>query len=187
MWLLYLIFLFSIIITCLSLPIFFLLLFRWWKKKSWGRGVLLIPASLLLIFSYFVYDAFYPADEFYKAEATKILGYPLPIGSNIGSKSASYPDQHGDYAACAAIKLSTSDFDKLLQKVTTDSSFSIIHDSKSIIGGGELTYVTQSFTEGDYLYRFVGNTSASSRKRDAYVLVGFLIDHHTIVIYRTSS
>lgn len=82
------------------------------------RKILLIICILGgTVFSYMVFRAFYPADDFYVREFNDNAGLKLPNSVSIKAKTATYPDIHGSYTACAVLKLSENEFIKLRDQV----------------------------------------------------------------------
>jgi len=162
------------------------LLYVWFRKKGWSRTAWLFPV-LLLAYSYLWYDAFYPSNTFYEKEFIEITRIPWPISARIVNKASTYPDIHGDYSSCASLTVSRSDFNSLLDKVKKDSSFSLMDDKSLFIGSNTFHSVTKSFVASDYLYKFHGAKSPYMEKSGAYILMAFLTDYKTIIIYRTSS
>ena len=161
--------------------VFLFALYRRWQKRSRKATVFLILAGLLLPFSYLCYEAFYPSDSFYKEEFVTLTKLPFPVTGDIIKKSASYPDQHGDYAACARIEVSPTEYDRLLKHFANNPSYA--YDSTHFIGGEEFYSVANSIGKNDYLSRF----AAGDAIEGAYVFIGFLDDRKTIIVYRVSS
>lgn len=160
--------------------------YRWFRKKGWVKAAWIFPI-LLLAYGYIWYDALYPSDRFYKDEFVEITNTPLPASAKVIHKSASYPDQHGDYSSCAVIIVSSTDFETLFQKIKSDSSFSLMNQQSLFIGSTEFNDVAHDFTDSDYLSKFSGAKSKYAARWGAYVLVAFLADRKTIIIYRASS
>lgn len=84
-----------------------------WHKGPIGK----ILGSLLATWLAFnIYTAFYPMESFYRDEFVNVTGYKFPKSGKFKFKSASYPDFHGDYEACAVIEISEDDFQELKMK-----------------------------------------------------------------------
>jgi hypothetical protein len=163
-------------------PFVFILAFsKWRQKRNTKATIFLIVASLLLPWSYLCYDAFYPSDSFYKDVFAKLIKFPFPASGNIIRKSASYPDQHGDYAACAKIEVSPIEYDALLKHFTSSPSYA--YDSTNFIRGAEFDWVANSINKSQYASRFATGDVITG----AYVFIGFLRDKKTIIMYRVSS
>lgn len=176
-----------VIVLLFILPISVtLLLYSWLKRKGWKKTAFIFP-SLFAVYCYGWYDAFYPSNSFYKNEFTHIIQGPIFERASVISKSSSYPDIHGDYSACVAIELPQNDFNNLFDKIRKDSAFSAITNHNSIIGSAELHNVLESVNNKSYLAQFQGDKLSYKRSSGAYVLISFLADHKTVIMYRVSS
>ena len=174
-------FYFAITVAIAGPFVFSLAFYKWWQKRNVRAAIFLILAGLLLPYSYIIYDAFYPSDNFYKELFAKLIKSPFPATGNIIKKSASYPDIHGDYAACARIEVSPTEYDELLKHFADNPSYA--YDSTHFIGGEEFYWVTNNIDRQEYVRRFaIGDVVTG-----AYVFVGFLSDKKTIIVYRVSS
>lgn len=174
-------FYFAIAVAITGPFVFFFAFYKWWQRRSRRAIVFLILAGLLLPYSYLCYDAFYPSDGFYKEEYVKFTKLPFPATGVIIRKSASYPDQHGDYASCAQIEVSPTEYDGLLKHFANAPSYA--YDSTTFIGGEEFYWVTNDIGENEYLRRFAIGDAITG----AYFFIGFLNDRKTIIMYRVSS
>ncbi|GAB2860775.1 hypothetical protein [Hymenobacter ruber] len=174
-------FYFAIAVAIAGPFVFSLAFYKWWQKRNLRATVFLILAGVLLPYSYLVYDAFYPSDSFYKEEFVKLTNFPFPATGNITKKSASYPDIHGDYAACAQIEVSRTEYDGLLEHFANNPSYA--YDSTTFIGCEEFYWVTNNIDKNEYVRRFATGDVVTG----AYVFVGFLSDKKTIIVYRVSS
>ena len=178
---LFFLFYFAIAMAIAGPFVFSLAFYKWWQKRNVRTTIFLVLAGLLLPYSYLVYDAFYPSDSFYKEEFAKLTKFPFPDKCTITKKSASYPDIHGDYAACAQIEVSQIEYDGLLEHFANNPSYTF--DSTNFIGCEEFYWVTKNINKYDYARRFATGDVITG----AYVFVGFLNDKKTIIMYRVSS
>lgn len=174
-------FYFALAIAIAGPFVFLLAFYKWWHKRSRRAIVFLILAGLLLPYSYLCYDAFYPSDSFYKEEFVKLTKLSFPATGDIIKKSASFPDQHGDYAACAQIEVSPTEYDRLLKHFANTPSYA--YDSTNFVGGEEFYWVTNNIDDKEYLRRFATGDAIE----EAYVFIGFLNNRKTIIMYRASS
>lgn len=161
-------------------------LYRLLRRKGWQKTAFVFPV-LLAAYCYLWYDALYPSNNFYKDEFAKIMQAPELKDAKAISKSASYPDIHGDYAACVTVELPGDKFDDVLNRVRKDSAFSVVTNESNIIGTEELQNVLSSIKNKNYLARYQGDKLEHYRSHGAYVMVAFLDDHKTILLYRASS
>ena len=174
-------FILILVILLIGIPTGCFLLYKWLNNKGWSKSARIIPSLILGGFICIWYDAAYPNDDFYEQEFTTVTALPFPESGEVLRKSASYPDQHGDYASCAQIKISQRDFDNLLQHFKKDSSY--VFNSNQFVGSDEFSYITKKAQLESFAEKFSkGNVIIG-----AYVFIGFLHDRETIIIYRRSS
>ncbi len=158
-------------------------------KASGGRhqrpASLLLPGALLAVLGYFIFTAFYPNDEFYEEQYQRLTGQPFPESGVIVAKDASYPDQHGDYAACARLEVSIAAYEQLLSRMSRDSAFSAVTfgSDTTFIGSEPFQKVAGPVSDARYARSFSKGNVVS----DAYLFIGFLADRRTLIIYRCSS
>lgn len=158
-------------------------LHRWLKRRGWARTAWLLPAALLLALSYPVYTAIYPTDSFYEQEFERITGRPFPASATIERKDASYPDQHGDYAACARLTVSPADYQRLLGHLRQDTAFQALGSNfrRRFIGSSTFDHVAPDLGEASAYQQ------AFFRAGRAFMFIGFLPDGRTLIVYRSSS
>ena len=162
-------------------------IYHWLVKRSRkaARLFLFLPITIYLIAGYFIYTAFYPTDDFYEKEFHQITSFPFPKEGRITDKDASYPDQHGDYSACARIEVPAPVYQHILHRVATDTTLSRVtyaHDS-TFISSEPFTAVAGNIEPALFAHSLSGGSSTMN----AYRFIGFLTDRKTIIIYRCSS
>jgi hypothetical protein len=146
----------------------------WIKSIS---AILLLGLSLL---SFTIYRALYPFEAFYIQEWNYNTDLPFPSSASFIWKTATYPDQFGDYTSTAIIKLSGQEFKKLQKDIT--QSFAMNSDSlskgyKGIFNQYLPTELKESPPFTDYYF--------SSIK--AYFKIGFNQNNNSIIFQRHSS
>ena len=94
-----------LILVALPALLVFISLKLWRSKRAVFRWLALIPLVVLTFLSLQIYWALYPREEFYRAEWLQQTGFPLSSDVVFRSKSATYPDQHGDYWAGAVMEM----------------------------------------------------------------------------------
>ncbi|MBO0359998.1 hypothetical protein J0X19_18705 [Hymenobacter sp. BT186] len=163
-------------------------IYEWLRKRGnfIASQVFLGTASaILLTLGYFVYTAFYPNDEFYETEFKQITSSSFPETGVLLVKDASYPDQHGDYSVCALVEVSPQEYQRTLQQVANEPTFTAVDVANNA-----------PFARSESFNAVAGNIPAASYSRSysrgstvhhAFQFVGFLTDRKTIVIYRHSS
>ena len=134
------------------------------------------PIVIVLVIGYFVYEAIYPGDDFYKEEFHKVTERNTPKSAKIIDKSASYPDLHGDYCSSSQVRLSRQDFQRLLREVegdiTMESTTEIIYfeEFESILNGKQPERILKKFIR------------KGGENTERYLFIGFYDDFQTIFI-----
>ena len=114
---LFLIFILAIIII-LGVPIgLSILIYLIIKKRKLNRKFQLLALIPILTISYIIYDAIYPSDSFYKEDFYEVTKIKFPENGDIIYKTATFPDQFGDYTSISISKIDKSDFRNILLKL----------------------------------------------------------------------
>jgi hypothetical protein len=100
--------LFLIVLVIFILPI--LVGYKLWNK---GKYTKYFVGAALAGYFYMWFHAYYPNDAFFIAHLEQFTGVKFEQGINVMEKSAGYPDMHGDYPACAVMKLTDANIAKL--------------------------------------------------------------------------
>ncbi|MCC3159875.1 hypothetical protein LJ737_21720 [Hymenobacter sp. 15J16-1T3B] len=158
------------------------LLYHWLRHHGHRRSAVAVPALIALALVYFVYSALYPGDDFYEQQYAQITGRSLPASAVIQRNDASYPDQHGDYAACARIELSAADYQQLLRQLNRDTAFHAQGSPRYAFIGSQTFDNVNPDLKAERRCRH-----AFSRNGSAFRFIGFLHDGRTIIAYRSSS
>ena len=165
-------------------PIVFIGLLIWFcvalngflRKKGVHKYWRLLSYLPLLIFCYLIYVAVFPNREFYEDDFIEVVGEPMPKGSSIKFKEASFPDHFGDYVSVVIVDVGTH-FYSSLNSSLVDNGF-ILNGLK--IGSSEFKNAEKYL--GDYkIIDFY-----SKEIDDKYYSVSFLSDQKTIVVHRVS-
>lgn len=108
----------------------------YWPIKSYmlGKDILSTKRSRQINYIYVAviflcictatYIGLYPDEDFYREEFKDVTLRDLPESAEFISKSADYPDFHGDYCSKSEVKLSKDDFSKLLKELYKDKRIS---------------------------------------------------------------
>lgn len=110
--------------------------------------------SLLFTFlcaGYLAFTAVYPTDDFYFGEFETITSRKIPDSAKVLTKSASYPDLHGDYSSNATIELSPQDYQQLFAQIQQDKCFEKLPDNKDFI---EFQQIIKNREDRLYAIRF---------------------------------
>ena len=126
---------------------------------------------------YFIYDAFFPSDDFYEQDFTEVTGLTFPRNGIIKYKTATFPDHFGDYTSTFLVNIDRSFVSELPEQLanrgfTEDSLRMNSREFKDITSRlGELEINREfSFEEGGGVYYYVG----------------FLNDQRSLIVQRTS-
>ncbi|HEY3387109.1 MAG TPA: hypothetical protein VGK46_11405, partial [Saprospiraceae bacterium] len=87
------------------------------KKENYDKRLKLIALIPLLTFGYFIYTSFFPPDSFYKEDFKEITGIDFPENGEITYKSATYPDQFGDYGSTSIVKVDKEFYEELEEQL----------------------------------------------------------------------
>jgi len=148
-----------LIIILLALFVACALLSRWlWRKGKYGKGIV---CTLLVGVICLIYTAIYPTESFYREEFVRIAAIPLPDSATFLHKEASYPNFHGDYSACALVRLPPNKFNRLmaqLPRLSNEVSYGGIRCNSST----SATYSHKHTSENVAESKFIGFTPADS-------------------------
>lgn len=144
------------------------------KKKNLNKNFRWIALSPILIMGYIIYNAFYPSDEFYKEDFTEVTGLRFPESGKILYKTATFPDQFGDYTSVALIKVD-ADFYKSLSGRLSEKGFREVND---LILLDKKTLKKYS----DGYVKIVYNKSPTGKSYS----VGLVSDNELLIIERSS-
>lgn len=169
-------FMLVLMLLIVSLPLILsLLLFRWAGKSKYEKPLRVLAFMPLGVLAYFIYDAVNPNDAFYKEDFQEATGLRFPDHAEIISKSASYPDTHGDYMSAAAVKISSKEFITLLDKIK-NSEF---EEKPFVVNFKELERVQHDIWVTKFKKQYVREIE------DKVFMIGFL-DDNTIIFCRVS-
>lgn len=157
----------TIVLTC------FLLLYLFIKKKRYWA---ILP---VLVLFYFLYDGLYPSDSFYKQDFEEVTGISFPEDGEILSKTATFPDQHGDYISVSLIKVDKAFYNSLLAQLKTRQRKENAED----FGGSQYFY---EMLENADRQTIKAKYSLKAENGKEYT-IGFLTDMETIIVERASS
>jgi len=167
-----------VIILVVSIPIgLSFLIYRFIKRKNVDKKFRVIALVPLLIFAYLIFTAIYPSDEFYEEDFKEVTSLQFPQNAIIKYKTASYPDQFGDYTSCFLIEFEKQYLEKLKRKLIENG----FENKSNKIGCDELNYIESKLEGKKYILEF-------SKEVDGGKIysVGFLTDNKSVIIERSS-
>ena len=98
-----------LVVVCVPILLAFATCKLYRSRRPPLKVLALLPAMILVFLSYQVFVALYPNEEFYREEWRMNTGFDLPRAVEFMSKSAGYPDIHGDYSSAAVFEMAPSD------------------------------------------------------------------------------
>lgn len=152
------------------------LIYRWIAKRTVNKKYRLLAFIPILIVGYFVYNAIYPDSDFYKEDFKEVTDIEFPSNATITDKSASYPDQFGDYSSSFLAEFD-EDFIKQLEQSLNNNGFVKTED---IMHTNELQYIEERKGSRKYMVKY------SKVGTGKFFSVGFLDDNKSIIVTRTS-
>jgi hypothetical protein len=132
--------------------------------------------TILFTIIYITYDSLYPSESFYEEEFKTVTLREIPESAEFIEKSASYPDFKGEYCSSSQIKLSKSDYDKLLKELNDDKK---ITEEKEIVFFSEFKNTLKEKEETKIIKKF---TRKIEGEEDHYLNIFFYNDEQTIFV-----
>jgi hypothetical protein len=158
--------------TCISY-----LIYRWIIKMKFNaiyRSLALIP---LIIVGYFVYEAFYPDSDFYKMDFKEVTDMEFPKNGKILYKTASFPDQFGDYTSSFL-----AEFDEeFLEKLEVNLKNKNFTNKENEMSSNELDCIEKRKRNIQYSFQYINDKEVGK-----YYSIGFLDDKKSVIVTRVS-
>jgi hypothetical protein len=170
--------LFIFIILLIGIPIgICYLIYRWIKNREFDKKYRLLALIPLIIVGYFIYDAIYPDTEFYKTDFKEVTEMEFPENGEIIYKTASFPDQFGDYTSSFL-----AEFDKeYIKKLEANLKNRGFVKEENQMSSNELQYIENRKGDKKYSAEYVKELNGGK-----YYSVGFLNDYKTVIVTRVS-
>ena len=143
-------------------------------ENKWLRMISLLPSVALV---YILYSAVYPGEDFYKEDFKEITGLEFPHNGKILYKTASFPDQFGDYASTAVVRVSLSFYSELEDHLQQ----TITHNQKNEWFKSQFNSIAQKTVQQPIVRYFYWQPEDGK-----YFGVGFLTDNQSVIVHRTS-
>jgi len=102
--------------------------------------------SLIAIIAIITYAGIFPDESFYADEFKDVTLRELPQSAEFISKSADYPDFHGEYLSQSKIRLSKQDYSKLLWE---------LHKDDRLTKGAEILNFSENSAKDTLTYQFI--------------------------------
>ncbi|WKL46177.1 hypothetical protein Q1W71_14550 [Flavobacterium pectinovorum] len=173
-----LILLFIVVIFLIGIPIgLSYLIYRWIKKREFNKWYRLLSLIPLIIVGYFIYDAIYPNEDFYKTDFKEVTEMEFPENGKIIYKDTSFPDQFGDYSSSFLVEFDKDYIDKLEMNLKSNG----FTKKENRMSTAVLDHIENK--KGGKKYSFEYNKDI---KKGKYYSVGFLNDNKSVIITRIS-
>ncbi len=167
-----------IMILIIGIPIgLSIIIYKFIKKRNFNKKFQLIALIPVLTIVYLICTAVYPLDEFYIEKYEEVTNMKFPDKGIIKYKSASYPDQFGDYTACFVVELEQVELELLKNNLEKNGFV-----KKSFwIGSEEMEYINEKTKTKKFVEEYY------KAVEDKNYNIGFLNDNKSIIIQRSSS
>ena len=151
------------------------------KKQKLSRELsrkinIIYILTIAVAIIYFTYDSLFPSESLYKQEYKSVTLREIPESAVFIEKSASYPDFHGEYCSSSQIKLSKSDYTKILKDLSHDKR---ITEEKEITYFSEFSNTLKDKKESNIIRKF---TRKIEGEEDHYLTILFYNDSQTIFV-----
>jgi hypothetical protein len=131
----------------------------------------------LLIIAYFIYEAIYPDADFYKTDFKEVTNMEFPENGKILYKTASFPDQFGDYSSSFLAEFDEEYIKKLEVNLKNNNFIKKEYEMSS----QELNYIEKRKVDIKYLVKYI-----KDHKVGKYYSIGILNDKKSVIITRVS-
>ncbi len=128
-------------------------------------------------FAWIIIRAVWPGEDFYRDEFKENTGLSLPADTDFQSKSATYPDQHGDYQASALVILPDTAYQRLLTKIQRSERWHTMTREQLEQNG----YMNELAILPDFTFAVEGG------RRNIWFIIAFGSDGRTLYFVRHSS
>ena len=153
------------------------LIYRWVEKSEIDKKYRLLSIIPLIIVGYLIYDAVYPDSDFYKTDFEEVTEIKFPENGKIIYKTASFPDQFGDYTSSFLVE-----FDKAyIKKLEANLKNKNFIKQENKMSSNELNYIESR--KGNLKYSAEYEKIIDGGK---HYTIGFLNDNKSVIITRVS-
>ena len=146
------------------------------KKKGVSPKWRLLSLLPILIVGYLIYDALYPNKDFYRADFKEVTGVEMPTDSDFEYKTATFPDQFGDYTSISLIKVDNRFYNEL-ENILISKGFT---ENFQHVNSNEFDRMKSKIKEMKIEKEY------GKENGDKFYYVGFLSDKQTLIIERIS-
>lgn len=169
----------AVLILGVPIALSFLIL-RFFKKRNYDKRLRLIALLPILTIGYFIYTAFFPAESFYKEDFKEVTGIDFPDNGEIIYKSATYPDQFGDYGSTSIVKVDKEFYEGLEEQLKAKGLVDNV-DSEEDSGPFDWAKISKELGANKIEKSFSITVGGG-----IFYYVGFVSDRETLVVQRQS-
>lgn len=167
---------FTIIIIVIPIGITYFL-YRFIKRKEYDKRLRFLAFIPVVIMGYIVYDSIYPSSDFYEKDFKEVTNMKFPENGIIKYKSASFPDNFGDYSSAFLIELDNENLLNLEQQLIKEG----FEEKENKMYTNELEYIVSKKGNKNYTKQFI-----QKEKNGRDYSVSFLDDNKSVIISRVS-
>ena len=153
------------------------IIYRWIKKKEYKKVYRILALIPILIVGYFIYDAVYPNTEFYKTDFKEVTEMEFPKDGEIVFKTASYPDNFGDYTSSFLAEFNKNYIKQLEENIKRKGFIK----KQNKMGTNELDYIESKKGNRNYSAEYCKEIEGGK-----YYSIGFLNDNKSVIVTRVS-
>ena len=146
------------------------------KKMKLDKRWRILAAIPVLVVGYLIFSAFFPNEDFYKANFKEVTKTDFPANGEIIYKTTSFPDHFGDYSSCFLVKLDKPDLKKLRNMLKVFK----FERKENKLRTKELDNVEGEAGNPSYKETYVYQGG------DRHYFVGFVMDGKSVVVLRAS-
>lgn len=88
-------------------------LYRFLKRKFPNKAYKYLAFIPTLLLVYSVWTSLFPTEEFYEADYKEVMKLDIPSDARIIDKTATFPDNFGDYTSVFVIEMNANEFQKI--------------------------------------------------------------------------
>lgn len=152
-------------------------IYRWLSKKDYHPLYRLFALIPIVVIGYFVYVAIYPDDDFYKTDFKEVTNMDFPQNGKIIYKTASFPDQFGDYTSSFLVEFD-EEFINKLEIILKNNNFI---KKENELNSNELNYIENRKGNINYSVQYIKDDEIGK-----YYSIGFLNDKKSVIVTRAS-
>lgn len=132
-----------------------------------------------------IYDAIYPSDDFYEDDFKETFQIEFPDSGKIISKSATFPDIHGDYTSMALFSVNKNDMNLIIKRMDSNKYFVRFSSHTELDPKLRLGLSEKQEVNFDVNYKLQGDTDSNYSLSHIYYLS--IDTKHCLVNFERSS